>query len=215
MTPTTVLGLTFDEASHTYRYQGQVVPSVTQVLQPVMDLSHVPPEVLASAAAFGVAVHKACELDDLDQLDEESLDDALAPYLSAWRKFCRDYDVEWQGIEERVYHTQLRYAGTLDRRGLVRVDPRRDYRTPAIVDIKSGTVLYPAVGPQLAAYHRALNEASVTTKRLAVQLKPDATYVAKWHDDPTDFALFCSLLTLRNWCAKHGVTPNFSQENRQ
>jgi hypothetical protein len=212
MMQTAVPGLSFDEASHTYRHQGVEVPSVTQVLRPVMDLSHVPPEVLASASAFGLAVHKACELDDLDQLDEESLADELVPYLSAWRKFCRDYDAEWHGIEERVYHPQLRYAGTLDRRGLVRVDPSRAYRNPAIVDIKSGTQLYPAVGPQLAAYHRALDESSVTTKRLAVQLKPDGTYVAKWHDDATDFALFCSLLTLRNWCAKHQLTPNFQQE---
>lgn len=206
------IGLTFDEATHTYRYQGIEVPGVTSVLKPLMNLQFVDPDLLDAAAAFGVAVHKACELDDLDQLDEESLDPALGPYLAAWRLFCRDYEVEWHGIEEKVYHPQLRYAGTLDRRGLVRQRPTLGYRTPAIVDIKSGTQLYPSVGPQLAAYHRALNESSVTTKRLAVQLKPDATYVAKWHEDPTDFAVFCSLLTLRNWCAKHRITPNFHQE---
>lgn len=205
-------GLSFDEATHTYRYQGVEVPGVTSVLKPLMDFAHVPADVLAAAAAFGTAVHKACELDDLDQLDEEALDDALAPYLAAWRKFSRDYDVEWHGIERKVFHPQLRYAGALDRNGLVRLDPRRDYRVPAIVDIKSGAQLYPAVGPQLAAYHRALNESSVTTKRLAVQLKPDGNYAAKWHEDPTDFAVFCSLLTLRNWCAKHQITPNFQQE---
>jgi hypothetical protein len=213
MTQLAIPGLTFDEASHTYHYQGVQVPSVTQVLKPLMNLDFVDPDVLQAAASFGVAVHKACELDDLKQLDEESLADELAPYLAAWRKFSRDYDVEWQGVEERVYHPQLRYAGTLDRRGLVRVDPRKSYRTPAIVDIKSGTVLYPSVGPQLSAYHRAIAEGSVTTKRLAVQLKPDATYVAKWHDDATDFALFCSLLTLRNWCGKHRITPNFQEAN--
>jgi hypothetical protein len=213
MTSLALPGLAFDEASHTYRYLGVEVPSVTQVLKPLMNLDFVDPDVLHAAAAFGVAVHKACELDDLKQLDEEDLDAALVPYLVAWRKFCRDYDVEWHGIEERVYHPQLRYAGTLDRRGLVRVDPRKSYRSPAIVDIKSGTVLYPSVGPQLAAYHRAIAEGSVTTKRLAVQLKPDATYVAKWHDDPSDFSLFCSLLTLRSWCAKHRITPNFQQEH--
>jgi hypothetical protein len=158
-------------------------------------------------------VHKACELDDLKQLDEESLDPALAPYLAAWRKFSRDYDVQWSGIEERVYHPQLRYAGTLDRRGLVRADPRRDYRVPAIVDIKSGTTLFPSSARSWPPTTARSTEGSVTTKRLAVQLKPDATYVAKWHDDPTDFAVFCSLLTLRNWCAKHRITPNFQQEH--
>jgi hypothetical protein len=205
-------GLNFDEGSHTYRYAGEVVPSVTQVLKPLMNLDFVDPEVLAAAAAFGVAVHKACELDDLDQLDEESLDPELAPYLSAWRKFSADYGVIWSAIEAKVYHPQLRYAGTLDRYGLVKDKPGGRH-VPTMVDIKSGTRLFPSVGPQLAAYHRALNESSVTTRRLAVQLKPDATYVAKWHSEPTDFAVFASLLTLRNWCAKHQITPNFKEQS--
>lgn len=205
-------GLTFDEETHTYRYQGQIVPGVTSVLKPLMNLQFVDTDVLDAASAFGVAVHKACELDDLGQLDEESLDDALAPYLAAWRKFSRDYEVQWNGVEKKVFHPQLRYAGTLDREGTLKADPRRLQRVHAIVDIKSGTQLYASVGPQLAAYHRALNESSVTTKRLAVQLKGDGTYVAKWHADADDFAVFCSLLTLRNWCGRHGITPDFSQE---
>lgn len=208
-------GLTFDEESHTYRYQGVVVPGVTSVLKPLMNFDFVDPDVLQAAAQFGRAVHKATELDDLNQLDEDSLDDALAPYLAAWRQFSRDYRVIWSAVEQVVYHPQLRYAGTLDRHGLVLDKPTAMGRhVPAIVDIKSGTQLYPSVGPQLAAYHRALNESSVTTKRLAVQLKPDATYVAKWHDDPMDFSVFCSLLTLRSWCGKHGITPNFQESHR-
>lgn len=206
-------GLTFDEPTHTYRHNGVVVPGVTSVLKPLMNLDFVDPVVLDAASAFGRAVHKACELDDLGQLEEESLDEALTPYLAAWRKFCRDYDAEWGMVEGFVFNQQLRYAGTLDRFGLVRQRPDVAMRAPAIVDIKSGTQLFPAVGPQLAAYHRALPPAlaSVTAKRLAVQLKPDATYVAKWHDDPTDFAVFASLLTLRQWCSKHLITPNFKE----
>lgn len=212
---TAPLGLTFEEATHTYRYNGVVVPSVTQVLKPVMDLSFVDPDVLAAASAFGTAVHKACELDDLDELDVGSLDPALAPYLDAWRKFSRDYGVIWSAVEKLVYHPQLRYAGALDRYGLVFDKPGPHGRhVPAMVDIKSGSRLFPSVGPQLAAYHRALDESSVTTRRLAVQLKEDGTYVAKWHSDPTDFALFASLLTVTNWCGKHGITPNFAQEQR-
>ncbi len=212
MIQTQIPGLTFDEAEHRYFYQGVEVPGVTSILSPLQDFSAVPREVLDAASAFGTAVHKACELDDLQQLDEESLDDALAPYLAGWRRFCRDYEADWIGIEQQVYHAQLRYAGTLDRRGSLLLDPRRDFRVRAIVDIKSSVELYPAVGPQLAAYHRAADEGNALTKRLAVQLKPDGRYVAKWHDDPTDFAVFCSLLTLRNWCAKHRITPNFQQE---
>lgn len=212
MIATDVTGLVFDEAEHRYFYEGVEVPGVTSILAPLQDFSCVPRDVLSAASAFGTAVHKACELDDLEVLDEEQLDPELAPYLAAWRRFCRDYEVDWIGIEQQVFHPQLRYAGTLDRRGTLRQDPRREFRVRAIVDIKSSVQLYPAVGPQLAAYHRAADEGNALTKRLAVQLRPDATYVAKWHDDPTDFAVFCSLLTLRNWCAKHQLTPKFQQE---
>lgn len=191
--------LTFDEATHTYRFGGQVVPGVTSILSPLTDFSRVPPHVLQAASDFGKAVHLACELDDLGELDEATLDPALAPYLQAWRKFSAEHAVEWEQIEQPIYHATLRYAGTPDRFGNVN-------GRPAVVDIKSTAQLYPAVGPQLAAYGNVLNPYA---DRIAVQLKDDGTYVAKPYKDPTDWPLFASLLTLRNWCALHSITPNF------
>lgn len=192
--------LTFDEASHTYHFGGQVVPGVTSILAPLTDFSRVPPAVLEAASQFGKAVHRACELDDLGELDEDALDPALKPYLEAWRKFSAEYEVQWDEIEKPIYHPTLRYAGTPDRKGLVR-------GMRAVVDIKSTAQLYPSVGPQLAAYAQAGNEPFA--HRIAVQLKADGTYVAKTYSDPTDFPVFASLLTVRNWCARHSITPNF------
>jgi len=192
--------LTFDEASHTYRYNGIVVPGVTTILSPLTDFSRVPPHVLRAAADFGTAVHFACELDDLGTLDEASLDPALVPYLDAWRKFSADYEVEWELIEKPVHNKTLGYAGTLDRQGRV-----KGLRT--VLDIKSSAKLYPSVGPQLAAYQQASDIPSV--QRMGVQLKADGTYVAKTYTDPTDWPVFCSLLTLRTWCARHDITPSF------
>lgn len=193
-------GLTFDEASHTYQFNGQVVPGVTSILSPLTDFSRVPPAVLEAASQFGKAVHRACELDDLGELDEAALDPALKPYLQAWRKFSAEHQVQWDVIEEPVYHNTMRYAGTPDRFGLV-----NGVRT--VVDIKSTAQLYPAVGPQLAAYANALLEPFAI--RMAVQLKADGTYVAKAYKDPTDWPMFASLLTLRTWCKQHSITPNF------
>lgn len=192
-------GLTFDEASHTYRFNGNVVPGVTSVLSPLTDFSRVPPHVLEAASNFGKAVHRACELDDLGELDEAALDAALVPYLQAWRKFSAEHAVEWDQIEQPIYHPTLRYAGTPDRFGKVRGQI-------AVVDIKSTAALYPAVGPQLSAYAHAL--VHPYADRIAVQLKADGTYVAKPYTDPADFPVFASLLTLRNWCARHSITPN-------
>ena len=49
------------------------------------------------------AVHKACELDDIAQLDTDVLDPALLPYLIGWRNFCRDHDTHWVGIEKQTW----------------------------------------------------------------------------------------------------------------
>ncbi len=192
--------LTFDEASHTYRYNGIVVPGVTTILSPLTDFSRVPPHVLRAAADFGTAVHLACELDDLGDLDESALDPALVPYLTAWRKFSADYEVQWELIEKQVHHKTMGYAGTLDRQGRVK-------GLATVLDIKSSAQLYPSVGPQLAAYQQASERPSV--QRMAVQLKADGTYVAKTYTDMTDWPVFASLLTLRAWCTQHSITPNF------
>lgn len=195
--------LTFDEANHRYTWNGAPVPGVTSVLAPLTDLGMVDRDLLQRASEFGKAVHLACELDDRKQLDIDNLDPALVPYLEAWRQFSSDLSVQWTGIEQRVYHSKLRYAGTLDRKGLV--NGRR-----AIVDIKTSTSLYASVGPQLAAYARADDEINAaTTQRIAVQLKGDGKYHAKEYTDATDWPVFASLLTLRTWCARHEITPRF------
>lgn len=191
--------LTFDEATHTYRFGGQLVPGVTSILAPLTGYDSVPAHVLEAAANFGKAVHRACELDDLGELDEAALDIALVPYLKAWRQFSVDHAVEWEQIEQPVYHPALRYAGTPDRFGKVK-------GLRAVVDIKSTADLYPTVGPQLAAYGNALQQPYAD--RIAVQLKADGTYAAKAYSDPTDFPVFASLLTLRTWCQRHAITPN-------
>jgi hypothetical protein len=195
---------TLDEATHTYTLNGVRVPGVTSILAPICDFSRVPPDVLRAASEFGTAVHLACELDDRGDLDEEQLDPALAPYLLGWRKFSKDYTVKWSLIEELVYHPVMGYAGKLDRYGVVKGDD-------TVVDIKSSAQLYPSVGPQLAAYQKAIPGASLLTKRMAVQLKADGTYTAKSYTSPSDWPLFASLITLRNFCAQHGITPNFKE----
>lgn len=194
--------LAFDEATHTYTYRGKVVPSVTQILAPLSNLDMVPSITLAAASAFGTATHLACELDDLGELDEGSLDPGLKPVLHAWRKFSQEHGVRWIGIEQRVYHPTLRYAGTLDRCGWVDGEM-------AIVDIKTSTSLYPVMGLQLAAYAQA--EMKPTAKRYVVQLKTDGTYVLQPYTDPNDWPTFASLVTLRNWCVQHHVTPRFKE----
>lgn len=200
--------LTFDDATHTYRYAGRVVPSVTQVLQPVNDLSMVPADVLASASAFGTAVHRACELDDKGTLNEGALSEALVPYLDGWRLFRAEHVTKWAGIEKQMFHTGMGYAGTADRLGHVDGDP-------AVLDIKGSVQLYPAVGPQLAAYARAwMPVTGSSLRRYGLRLFPGG-YELKAYTDPTDWPLFCSLLTMRSWCQRHSITPKFNYQPKE
>lgn len=194
--------LTFDAAKHEYRFAGVVVPSVTQILRPMMDLDHVDADLLRRASDFGTAVHRACELHDLGQLDEDALDPELMPYLAGWKKFMSDCSCDWEWVERRMFHPTMRFAGTVDRIGKVN-------RDRAILDIKTGSSLMPSVGPQTAAYAFACEPViGSSLKRYALRLYPGG-YELKPYTDPVDWACFCSLLTLRSWCARNNVTPRF------
>jgi hypothetical protein len=189
--------LTFDEASHTYRVDGKRVPSVTQLLAPLVDYSMVPRDVLERAQQLGTAVHKATELYDLDDLDDDGLSDELRPYLDAWKKFRAETGFEPITVERKLVHPVLRYAGTSDRTGLVR-------QRVAVIDLKKMFVLGPHIGPQLAAYqelHR--RDRLEVVDRYALGLRPDGNYRLQPYTDPLDWQCFLSHLTIHNWKQKH------------
>ncbi len=142
--------LNFDPATHTYTVGGRVVPSVTRILRPLTDFSHVPPDVLARAAAFGTAVHRMIYLEQGGDLDEEALDPILRPWLDAWRKWRTETKLRVIERERPVYHPLMQYAGTMDL--LCVLD-----RTLVVVDLKTG-IQSPAAGPQTWAYREALAE---------------------------------------------------------
>lgn len=200
-------GVLFDRYHHRYSVRGKNVPSVTDILAPLTNLRMVRAEVLHAAAHLGTAVHKACELDDLGQLDESSVIPALSGYLTAWRRFCADHTARWMRIESCVYHEQMGYAGTVDRYGLVD-------GAPAVVDLKTSAGLPPTIGPQLAAYAKAIPEASAGVRRIGVLLKPGGHYLTQDYSSPTDWAVFASLLTLQNFCQTHRITPYFKEVSR-
>jgi len=188
--------LHFDEASHTYRLGGVRLPSVTQVLDPLQELDGIPRHILEAAAAFGTNVHAACHLWNQGVLDEEQLDPALLPYLTAWRKFLDDVTGVVVGSEVRVVNRQLRYAGTLD--SLVRIKGVHE-----LVDIKATAAIPRTVGPQTAAYAHALGEPRI--KRRVVQLRGDGTYRTERLTDSSDWNLFLSALNVHNWRHPHAA----------
>lgn len=192
------MDLTFDEATHTYRLGGQVVPSVTQLLKPIApDFAGIPPAVLEAKRQLGQEVHFACQLDDEDDLDEDTVPEAVEPYLQAWRKFKADTGAEVLVNERKLAHPTLRYAGTLDR--LVRVRAGGVY----LIDLKTSVSMSSHFGVQLAGYQLLLETdddfAGVKLERKGLQLRDDGTYRLIPYVNPNDAACFRALLSIHNW----------------
>lgn len=106
--------LTFNEATHTYKLNGILVPSVTTLMKPLSQsfYGETDPDVLARAAARGTAVHQACENYALFGIDDYPA--GFAGYYEGFKKWWDKKKPEVLGIECRVYHKQAGYAGTCD-----------------------------------------------------------------------------------------------------
>lgn len=193
--------LEFNDNKHEYKLDGVVVPSVTSIIKFLDDYSGVPQEIMEYTSNRGRAVHLATALDDQDNLDYATVDDAVFPYLDAWRSFRRDTGFKPTHIEQCVYSVKYKYAGTIDRIGTIGTN-RRD-TVKCLIDIKTCAVVMPSAGPQTAAYLTAANEcldlSSRAIIRYVVQLRNNGTYVLHRKPSMLDAGIFTSALRLHNW----------------
>lgn len=187
-------GLIFDARTHTYMMGGEIVPGVTSVLKPLIDFSRIPADVLAAKADLGRRIHAATEFDDDGDLDEDSVEPDVAPYLAAYRRFRAESGAVVVANERMVYEPMHRYAGTLDR--ILQID-----RIDWLVDIKSCVTTPMSAGPQTAAYLRALNDPRVQ-RRAALRLRPDGTYRFEPLTSPDDWSCFYACLAVRRYTEK-------------
>lgn len=183
-----------------YEIDGKRYPSVTTALGGLQDFGAIPSGVLETAAARGSAAHRAIELDAYGDLDEDSVDPRVRPYVEAWRRFRDERDFKVFMTEHEVVSWQHGYAGTLDLLG-------QESGCKCIIDLKCTAALHPAVALQLAAYEQAACE-SVSGdgpyRRVALRLLPDGTYRREQYTDPRDFAVFLASLKVFNWRLTHG-----------
>lgn len=189
--------LTFEEAGHVYRVDGQAWPSVTQILDPLNELDGIPRAVLEAARVFGGHVHVGCHLLNQDALDWGALDPALLPYVTGWQNFLNESGAIVLASEERVLHRTLRYAGTLDVRALWK-------ERMCFIDIKSGAVPR-TVGLQCAGYAQAWchmhdDARPARHRRYCVQLTGKSLgYKVHALNDTNDFTFFNSALNIHNF----------------
>ena len=200
--------LAFDPASHTYRVDGTLVPSVTQLLEDAgltPDYAAVPRPVLEHARARGIHVDQCVELLDADELDWRSVHPEAVPYLEGWMRFK-----EYEGFtpiasQLPLYHPRYGYAGTLDNVGLL------PGGRPVIIERKTTAKLAATVALQSAGYAvdglwYAAPGGGVLSPvpwerpaRLGVQLRRDGSYQLVPYDDPEDMAAFLGVVALGKW----------------
>ena len=178
------MGVEFDETTHTYRIDGKVWPSVTQILQ---DLGFMSDFYAAGSSTRGKDVHLITRLYEEGRLDWTRIDEAYVGYLDAWISFLRKEPWETEKCEVITSHQLLGYAGTIDRMGNWKA-----YK--AILDIKSGV---PENWHALQLIGYALTKQYETI--IGVYLKKDGTYkVREYKYAPKNWQACVRVYRLKN-----------------
>ena len=146
-----MMQLTFIEVTHQYILDGLELPSVTTVIGGAFNMyKDVSPELLKRAGDFGRAVHRMCELELNNSLDDDFLDSALAPYLAGFKGALSTLPVNNSyTIEKPMCCPSLRFAGTPD----IFIEPSTVSKG-RIIDIKTRPYNATTDPLQLAAYDR-------------------------------------------------------------
>jgi hypothetical protein len=201
--------LDFEPQTHTYRVDGIVVPSVTQLLDDAgltPDYKFISRDVLAHARARGLHVDACCDLLDEGDLDWSSVHPEAVPYVEGWARFCADYSYEPAAGQVPLYHPQYGYAGTADSIGTLN-------GSWVVVERKATMRMAPTYGLQTAGYAQPglwvappgggpLSPAAwPAPARLGVQLKRDGTYAVVPYEDAEDLAAFLGVVALYRWRA--------------
>ena len=187
--------LAFDEGPHVYRLEGQKIPSVSNIMEPLKDALYggISDKVLKRAASKGSAVHYSIE--NWLKYDFEDVPSEHRGYLDAFMDWWRMKHPKVIGSEVRMYHKTRRYAGTADL--ICEIGGELclyDYKT-------TYTVSEMTCGVQLEAYSRALETHGVSLERKRIlHLKKDGKW--KEHDfpigDTVRWKVFEALDDLRN-----------------
>lgn len=190
---------------HKYWIGNKCVVGVNEILQAggFIDFDRVNPLILERAQLFGSAVHKAVALFTAKKLNIATLDDALRPYLSAWRKWMDTTGFKPLCCEDRMYSKQWGFAGTPDQPGMIG-------KRYVLVDYKSSTTLSPVTALQLAGYEILMREKfkikdNQKVERIAVKLGPDGEPKPTCYKELRDRAIFLSALNCYKWRKINGL----------
>ena len=110
----------FNNEDHTYWLGNEQLPSVTQIISPLVDYSKCHQGKLEKKRDLGSVFHECIRLFLNDDLDNDSIDEELIIPMKQFREWFEDD--EFKGlpsptlvaIEKPFYNERLKYAGTPD-----------------------------------------------------------------------------------------------------
>ena len=194
----------FDDVPHEYFLNGQELPSVTTIMEPINHDKYegIPKGVLNNAASKGTAVHNSIE--NYLKFGIDDIEPEYRGYFDAFLAFEEKYKPEVIRSEIRMYHKLFKYAGTGDL--LCKIDGKL-----ILIDYKSTAEIYEMpCRVQLEAYWQALASHGIKPDdKWILHLKKDGTYsIAKFPlKDARAWKIFGDLMDLRDYLTSYKITP--------
>ncbi len=179
---------TFDAEKHIYYMNNNPIPSCTQILSATgiaPDWRKVDPIILANKRALGSALHKCLHYLQENDLDPESIDDSVKPYLKAYELFVKDSAFKPIAVEVRRWKVLngLPFGMTLDAVGMIN-------GAPWLIDFKTTEGQpHASWGIQLAAYELGLEALAAPPfcyRRVSLQLLANGQYWRTQWTNPSD-----------------------------
>jgi hypothetical protein len=170
----------------------------------LVDYSFVNADILERKSELGIAVHKACCLNDWGK--RFTCDPEAEPYVDAWREFRERTKFVPRVIEVGSDATVngMLYAMRVDREGILAGEE-------TIVEIKTCANAMKHHGVQLAGYAMGLHHAKVSSpyarfairRRIVVKLTRQGIAKVIRYDDKSDADVFVSALYVVTWKRRH------------
>lgn len=185
----------FDKEKHVYYVDGQKVPGVSEILRG-LGLSKEYGGVSPFYAERGTAVHKAIEYLLAGELDEDTLDPLLVPYINGFKAWWKDrvFPSLPPPTEVRLYSRRLNYAGTVDL--LTLPDEIWDYKCSKDPD--------PAFELQGLLYENlVLENFGVTAVFRVLQLPGENNFKVLENSESLNVPLLESIMSLWRWKTKN------------
>jgi hypothetical protein len=176
-----------------YTKDGKKIPSVSEMISCLSNLVYgdVDEFVLQRAAEKGTEIHELTL--ELDTMGEVYVPGELSGYVQAYAQFLKDHDVKWVMAETAMKDNDDRFAGTIDRYGVVD-------GIPTLLDIKTSSKI---TGKNMTVYeaqmnfYRSMVEGHIkypVNQMFVLHLKSDGSYSLEDVDMNYDLVTCCLII---------------------